>query len=143
MNRLTTEEIKKVIPHREPFIFLDTVLDYKIYEYLEAEFYIRKDLDVFRGHYPDKPIFPGVLIIESMAQASVVLGILSSEKSVNAVYFLSADKIKFRNPVLPGDTLQINIKIIQQNARCCKVKAIAKVKTKIVAEGILIAMIDE
>jgi 3-hydroxyacyl-[acyl-carrier-protein] dehydratase len=130
---LNIEEIKKLIPHRYPFLLVDRVLDLKIGESITAIKNITANEEVFNGHFPNHPVMPGVLTIEMCAQAAGVLcvySILNSEdqdKKINlndsssltdkfVFYLTSVDKTRFRNTMTPGDQLFINIKVLQKSS---------------------------
>ncbi|MFW5990321.1 MAG: 3-hydroxyacyl-ACP dehydratase FabZ, partial [Campylobacterales bacterium] len=97
--------IKELIPHRYPFLLVDRVNDYKKDEYIIAYKNITASEEVFQGHFPDYPIYPGVMVIEGLAQTGAMLAFLSLENHTPemikdmVVYFMSIDKAKFRNPV--------------------------------------------
>lgn len=132
---LNKEEIKKIIPQREPFLMIDEVeecipgekaIAYKNVD--ETEWY-------FKGHFPGNPIMPGVLIAESLAQTGAI-AILSVEenKGKNAL-FGGIDKMKFKKIVVPGDKLKLEVKIIKRKGPIGVGEAIAKVNEKVVAKG--------
>ena len=132
---LDKEQIKKIIPQREPFLMIDEVeiyvtgesaIEYKNVD--ESEWY-------FKGHFPGNPIMPGVLITESLAQAGAI-AILSMEenKGKNAL-FGGIEKMKFKKTVLPGDRLKLEVKIIKRKGPIGIGEAIATVNDKIVAKG--------
>ena len=110
-------EIQEILPHRFPFLLVDRITVLKIGEYIEGYKNVSISEPVFQGHFPDHPIYPGVMIIEGMAQAGGVLAFksiasTSAETLDNkVVYFMSIDKAKFRAPVTPGDKLVYKIKL--------------------------------
>ena len=140
-------EIQKILPHRYPFLLLDRVT--KLEEGVSIEGYKNVSISepVFQGHFPDHPIYPGVMIIEGMAQAGGVLAFKSSSKedqedmSNKVVYFMSIDKAKFRSPVTPGDQLVYRLTVIKQRGTIWQLDAKAYVDEKLVAEAELKAMI--
>jgi len=140
-------EIQKILPHRYPFLLLDRVT--KLEKGVSIEGYKNVSISepIFQGHFPDHPIYPGVMIIEGMAQAGGVLAFQSSsdgdQEAMNnkVVYFMSIDKAKFRAPVIPGDKLVYNITVIKQRGTVWQLDAKAYVDDKLVAEAILKAMI--
>jgi len=115
-------EIQKILPHRYPFLLVDRVTDMVKGESITAYKNVSISEPVFQGHFPDHPIYPGVMILEGMAQAGGVLSFLSmgdltdEEIAGKVVYFMSIDKAKFRTPVKPGDKLEYRISVIKQNA---------------------------
>ncbi len=140
-------EIQKILPHRYPFLLLDRVT--KLEKGVSIEGYKNVSISepVFQGHFPDHPIYPGVMIIEGMAQAGGVLAFKSSSEeaqedmSNKVVYFMSIDKAKFRSPVTPGDQLIYKLTVIKQRGSIWQLDAKAYVGDKLVAEAELKAMI--
>jgi 3-hydroxyacyl-[acyl-carrier-protein] dehydratase len=140
-------EIQKILPHRYPFLLLDRVT--KLEKGVSIEGYKNVSISepVFQGHFPDHPIYPGVMIIEGMAQAGGVLAFQSSSQedqddmSNKVVYFMSIDKAKFRSPVTPGDQLVYKLTVIKQRGAIWQLDAKAYVDGKLVAEAELKAMI--
>ena len=116
MNR---EQIKSVLPHREPFLFLDEILSISSEEVV-AKKIVSIEEDYFRGHFPNFPVMPGVLILEAMAQSCGVLGshIMGKSANKNSVYlFAGIDKARFKRKVLPGDVLTIKSKVLSEKKR--------------------------
>ena len=132
---LNKEEIKNIIPQREPFLMIDEVEEYVPGESCTAYKYVNEEEWYFKGHFPGNPIMPGVLIAESLAQAGAV-AILSVEanKGRNAL-FGGIDKMKFKRMVKPGDKLKLEVKIIKQKGPIGIGEAIATVDDKIAAKG--------
>ncbi len=132
---LNKEEIKKIIPQREPFLMIDEVEKYIPGETAIAYKNVSKDEWYFKGHFPGNPIMPGVLITESLAQTGAV-AILSQEeaKGKNAL-FGGIDKMKFKKQVVPGDRLKLEVKIIKKKGPIGIGEAIATIDNKIVAKG--------
>ena len=140
-------EIQKILPHRYPFLLVDRVTELRASEYIEAYKNVSISEPVFQGHFPDHPIYPGVMIIEGMAQAGGVLAFksmdnASQEEIANkVVYFMSIDKAKFRSPVTPGDQLVYKINVIKNKGAVWQLDAKAYVDDKVVAQAELKAMI--
>lgn len=140
-------EIQKIIPHRYPFLLLDRVTDIK--ENLSLVGYKNVTIgdNVFQGHFPGHPIYPGVMILEGMAQAGGILafksmGTMTEEEAANkVVYFMSIDKAKFRNPVKPGDKLEYRISVIKNKGQIWVLDGKAYVDDVLVSEAELKAMI--
>jgi 3-hydroxyacyl-[acyl-carrier-protein] dehydratase len=139
---INIEQIIKLIPHRYPILLVDKVIEVtkdKIVAVKNVTF----NEPHFMGHFPDKPIMPGVLIIEAMAQAGAIMvmnsGTFNPEE--NLVYFMSIDGAKFRKPVIPGDVLELHIKTVQARIPVWKMSAVAKVDGQKVAEANFSAMI--
>ena len=140
---LNKEEIKNIIPQREPFLMIDEVEEYTPGESAIAYKYVNEEEWYFKGHFPGNPIMPGVLITESLAQAGAV-AILSMEenKGKNAL-FGGIDKMKFKKMVIPGDTLKLEVKIIKRKGPIGIGEAVATVDGKIAAKGELtFALVD-
>ncbi|KIM05341.1 MAG: 3-hydroxyacyl-ACP dehydratase [Sulfurovum sp. AS07-7] len=138
-------EIQKILPHRYPFLLVDRITKLDKGTYIEGYKNISISEPVFQGHFPDHPIYPGVMIIEGMAQAGGVLAFQSVGEEVNCndkvVYFMSIDKAKFRIPVTPGDKLVYKLKVLKQRGNIWSLKAEAFVDEVLVAEAELKAMI--
>ena len=140
-------EIQKILPHRYPFLLLDRVIKLEKGKYIEGYKNVSISEPVFQGHFPDHPIYPGVMIIEGMAQAGGVLAFQSyseaEQDDINnkVVYFMSIDKAKFRSPVTPGDRLVYKLSVIKHRGAIWQLDAKAFVDDKLVAEAQLKAMI--
>ena len=132
---LSKDEIKTIIPQREPFLMIDEVEDYIPGESCTAYKYVNEDEWYFKGHFPGNPLMPGVLIAESLAQAGAV-AILSLEenKGKNAL-FGGIDKMKFKRIVKPGDKLKLELKIIKRKGPIGVGEALATVDGKVAAKG--------
>ena len=132
---LCKEEIKQIIPQREPFLMIDEVEEYIPGEMATAYKYVKEDEWYFKGHFPGNPIMPGVLIVESLAQTGAV-SILSlpENKNKNAL-FGGIDKMKFKKQVVPGDKLKLEVKIIKKKGPIGIGEGIATVDGKIAAKG--------
>ena len=131
---LNKEEIKEIIPQREPFLMIDEVEEYIPGESAIAYKYVDETEWYFKGHFPGNPIMPGVLITESLAQTGAV-AILSMEenKGKNAL-FGGIDKLRFKRPVVPGDLLKLEVKIIKRKGPIGVGEAIATVDGQIAAK---------
>jgi len=123
-----------LLPHRYPFLLIDRVLDYTPGESLTAIKNVTINEPIFTGHFPNMPIFPGVLILEAMAQATGVLGFLTvSERTENELYlFAGIDEARFKKPVVPGDTLVIEVKFLKERRNMWKFYGEAKVDGQVV-----------
>ena len=133
--QLNKEEIKKIIPQREPFLMIDEVENYIPGESAIAYKYVNENEYYFKGHFPENPIMPGVLIVESLAQ-TVAVAILSMEenKGKNAL-FGGIDKLRFKKQVTPGDVLKLEVKIIKRKGPIGVGEAVATVDGKVAAKG--------
>jgi 3-hydroxyacyl-[acyl-carrier-protein] dehydratase len=137
-------QIQKMLPHRYPFLLLDRVTDIQEGESIDAYLNISITNQVFQGHFPDHPIYPGVLIIEGMAQTGGVLAFQSvpeEEVKDKVVYFMSIDKAKFRAPVKPGDKLEYKLTVIKHRGKIWHLDGKSYVDGNVVAEAELKAMI--
>ncbi len=140
-------EIQKILPHRYPFLLVDRITELIPKEYIEGYKNVSISEPVFQGHFPDHPIYPGVMIIEGMAQAGGVLAFksmdsASQEEIANkVVYFMSIDKAKFRAPVRPGDRLVYRLNVIKNKGTVWFLDGKAYVDDKLVTEAELKAMI--
>ncbi|MFT7388081.1 MAG: 3-hydroxyacyl-[acyl-carrier-protein] dehydratase [Candidatus Endobugula sp.] len=134
-------EIKKWLPHRYPFLLVDRVVDLKIGESIVAYKNITVNEEVFNGHFPQAPIFPGVMIIEAMAQASGILGFKTMDKTPQdgSVYlFAGADKVRFRRPVIPGDRLQLEARVVSKKSGIWKFDCQASVDGELAASATIL-----
>lgn len=137
------EKIMQMIPHRYPFLLIDRVKDVKKGKSATGIKNVTFNEPHFIGHFPQKPIMPGVLIIEAMAQTSAVLVVetLGKESQGKLVYFMSIDGAKFRKPVTPGDTINIHVEVIKNRGNVWKFTCEAKVEGDKAAEATISAMI--
>ena len=140
--------IKKILPHRYPILLVDRVTELKVNESIIAYKNITASEPVFEGHFPDQPIYPGVYMIEGMAQAGGILAFESHTReniSMNGkiVYFMSIDKAKFRVPVTPGDRLEYRVQVMRKRGQIWQFVAKAYVDDKLVAEAELKAMVAD
>jgi len=137
-------KIMELLPHRYPFLLVDRILELKKGKTIKALKNVTINEPFFQGHFPAEPIMPGVLIIETMAQAGGVLGhkSIDMEEGQMLMYFMGIDKVKFRKPVVPGDQLILDVDILRQRKATFKMKGTAKVNNKIVAEAELLATME-
>ena len=139
---LGIEEIKRFLPHRHPFLLIDRVGNIVPLESCTAYKNVSYDAWFFQGHFPNKPIMPGVLIIEAMAQAAGVLALYSvNNKGPDSVLFASINNARFKKQVVPGDTLRIEVKVIQRRAKIWKFEAQAYIKDELADEAEFTAVI--
>lgn len=145
---LDINEIQKILPHRYPFLLIDRVVEIEPGVQIHAYKNVTIAESVFQGHFPDHPIYPGVLSLEGMAQAGGVLAFASMEAKGcgedvenKVVYFMSIDKAKFRRPIKPGDRIDYKISVIKNKGKIWVLKGEAYVDEKLSAEAELQAMI--
>ena len=133
--------IMKLLPHRYPFILIDRVLELIPGDRIVALKNVTINEPFFQGHFPAFAVMPGVLIVEAMAQTGGVLYLDSQppEKRGALVYFMGMDKVKFRKPVVPGDQIIFEVKLLKQRLKAIKMAGTAKVDDKVVAEAELMA----
>lgn len=138
---LLIEDIKKLIPHRYPILLVDRVTEFVEGEYIRGYKNVTANEEFFQGHFPERAIMPGVLMLEALAQ----LGVLFSRLGVNAAppdrlnVFAGVDEVRFRRPVVPGDQLVLEMNLIKRRPGLWKMKGIARVGDEVVVEGILTA----
>ena len=133
--------IKEMIPHRYPMLLIDKVEGVTAGEEATGVKCVTINEPFFQGHFPDMAVMPGVLIVEAMAQTAAVLVVHTSEFEGKLVYFMTIDDARFRNPVVPGDVLHINVKVIRSRGMVWKFKGEAFVGDKLCAESTFSAMI--
>jgi 3-hydroxyacyl-[acyl-carrier-protein] dehydratase len=138
---LGVEEIKKLLPHREPFLMLDRVLSLDANKGVAVKDVTGKE-DFFKGHFPDYPIMPGVLILEAMAQLTGVIWYYKAGRSDTIAFLAGIDKARFRAPVRPGDVLKLEVEIVKKKNNLIVAEGRAKVGDKLVCEGKLMSMIS-
>ncbi|MEJ2697045.1 MAG: 3-hydroxyacyl-ACP dehydratase FabZ [Candidatus Sulfobium sp.] len=139
---LTINEIMKNLPHRYPFLLVDRIVELEPNVRATGVKNVTINEPFFQGHFPDQPIMPGVLIIEAMAQVAGVLA-FSSGVEGNSVYFMSIDNAKFRRPIVPGDQVMMEIKVLKQRGNVWKFSGIATVDEKPVSEAEFTAMVTD
>lgn len=137
LNRLEVQEIMAMLPHRYPFLLVDRVVDYTPGESLTAIKNVTINEPIFTGHFPGMPIFPGVLILEALAQATGILGFKTvTERAENELYLFAAiDEARFKKPVVPGDTMVLEVKFLKERRNMWKFYGEAKVDGQIVCSA--------
>jgi 3-hydroxyacyl-[acyl-carrier-protein] dehydratase len=138
-------EILQALPHRYPFLLVDRIIDINGDESGIGIKNVTANEPQFMGHFPHRPVMPGVLVIEGMAQTAGAMCIraLGPNAKPNLVYFLTIDKAKFRKPAIPGDTIEYHVKKISRRKNMWWFRAEAKVAGKLIAEAELGAMLTE
>lgn len=137
-------KIMDMLPHRYPFLLVDRILDLEPGERVTALKNVTINEPFFQGHFPQEPIMPGVLIVEAMAQAGGVLACESLQQKHNndSMYFMGIDKVRFRKPVVPGDQLVLELKILRFRSKTFKMAGTASVDGKLAAEAELMASLS-
>jgi 3-hydroxyacyl-[acyl-carrier-protein] dehydratase len=137
------ERVMEMIPHRDPFLMIDRVVDVVKNERAIGIKDVTLDDYYFRGHFPMRPVMPGVLIIEAMAQTAAVLVVhtLGPESEGKLVYFMSVDNARFRRPVVPGETLHVHVTKQRNRGNVWRFEGEAKVNGRLAAEAVFAAMI--
>lgn len=137
------ERIMEMIPHRYPMLLVDKVVNVIANESAVGVKNVSMNENFFQGHFPQRPVMPGVLIIEAMAQTAAVLVVhtLGKESEGKLVYFMSVDSARFRRPVVPGDRLELHVVKEQSRRNVWKFKAEGRVDGTLVAEATYAAMI--
>ncbi|MBM3245940.1 MAG: UDP-3-O-[3-hydroxymyristoyl] N-acetylglucosamine deacetylase [Candidatus Omnitrophica bacterium] len=132
---LDRAEIMKILPHRDPFLFVDKILSLEKGKRAVGLKHLTMDDYFFKGHFPGKPVMPGVLIIEALAQVGGVMMLASEENWGKLAYFMAIDNAKFRKTVLPGDNLILDVEAVRIKSKTGQVRAKALVNDKVVAEA--------
>ena len=136
-------DILKMLPHRYPFLMVDRIVDIRGDESGIGIKNVTINEPQFQGHFPDNPVFPGVLLLEGMAQTAGVLCVHARKESPPYVYFMTIDGAKFRKPVVPGDTVQYHMTLHKRRRNMWWYRGEAKVEGELVAEAMLSAMMGE
>jgi len=141
---LDSTEIQSILPHRYPFLLVDRIEELEIGKRVIGIKNVTVNEPFFQGHFPGRPIMPGVLIIEAMAQVGGVLAFKSANQSgAKLVYFMGIDKAKFRRPVVPGDRLRFVVDVLRARHPYWKMRGEAYVEDSLVCEAELMAMVTD
>lgn len=141
MHRMDIEEIRRHLPHRFPFLLVDRVVSVTAGEAIVAYKNLSVNEPFFQGHFPDNPIFPGVLLLEAMAQAAGILGFYSQGKTNedgSTYYFVGADNLRFRRPCVPGDQVMLRASILSQRRGIWKFDVSADVEGEVAAAATIL-----
>ncbi len=137
VNVINIEEIKKIIPHRYPFLLVDRVTEVKGYESIKGYKNITFNEGLFQGHFPQRSVFPGVLIIEAMAQLGAVLIMRRFPQEDRLAFFAGIDKARFKRPVIPGDRLDLEVTVTRDRGNFVVMEGKAYVDGVFAASAIL------
>ena len=140
---LDIERILQILPHRWPFVMVDRVTEVIPNERIRGHKCFTMNEPWFQGHFPSRPIMPGVLILEALAQIGGILAYASEpfDASNSLMYFLGIDKAKFRKPVTPGDKLELDVTVLHHRTNVWKLKGEASVEGTLCAQGELLASV--
>ena len=143
-NKLSKEDIKNLLPHREPMLLIDELLDIVKLKSAKAIVNVKKNSFYVQGHFPEQPVMPGVIIVEAFGQAAAALTAQGIDKSTyenKLVFLMSVEKARFRNPVVPDCKLELNIEAVRSHGRVWKYKGEAFVEGKKMADALWSATI--
>ena len=137
-DKLSKEQIKELLPHREPMLLIDELINIKKLESATAIVKVKKHSFFVQGHFPGEPVMPGVLIVEAFGQAAAALTAAGIDKETyenKLVFLMTVDKARFRNPVIPDCKLELNIEAVRSHGRVWKYKGEAVVDGKKMADA--------
>ena len=140
-DKLNKKDIINLLPHREPMLLIDELINIKNLKSATAIMNVKKDSFYVDGHFPGQPVMPGVLIVEAMAQASGILGFKTMDKKPedgSIYYFVGADDLRFKRPAIPGDQLILNSKVLTNKKGIWKFECYATVEEDIVAKATIL-----
>jgi beta-hydroxyacyl-ACP dehydratase FabZ len=136
--------IQSILPHRYPFLLVDKILEMEPKKRIIGIKNVSINEPYFQGHFPGKPIMPGVLILESMAQTGGLLLLQEiADRESKLLYFVAIDNARFRRPVVPGDQLRLEMKVVAWRGNLCKLDGLATVNGALVAEATLMCMMAD
>ena len=146
VNSIDKDQIKKLLPHREPMLLIDKLINIVPLKSATAIVNVKKESFYLKGHFPDQPVMPGVFIVEAFGQAAAALtahGIDPKEYKNKLVYLMGVNKARFRHPVMPDCELHLDIEAIRSHGKVWKYKGVAKINGKRVADAEWAATIVE
>lgn len=135
------DEIRKYLPHRYPFLLVDRVVELNLGESIVAYKNLTVNEGFFEGHFPDKPVFPGVLLVEAMAQAAGILGFKTMNKTPadgSIYYFVGADNLRFKRPCIPGDRVMLRAEIVSDRRGIWKFNVSSDVDGQLAASATIL-----
>jgi beta-hydroxyacyl-ACP dehydratase FabZ len=143
MSILDVNEIRRILPHRYPFLLVDRVIELEDERVVGIK-NVTANEPFFNGHFPDFPVMPGVLIVEAMAQAAGILFLRSiPDREDKLVFLVSVDAARFRKPVVPGDTLRLEMRVIRRKGTVAKMAGRATVEGVLVAEAEVMCKLED
>lgn len=143
VKELSVEDIKKVLPHRDPFLMVDSITAITD-DGATGVKNVRADEPHFKGHFPGRPIMPGVLMVEAMAQVAGIVALKRVNRAGGMAFLAGIENVRFREPVVPGDQLVIEMKMVKVKARFCVAEGIARVRDKVACEGtVMFVLMDK
>ena len=141
---LDINEIKKIIPHRYPFLLVDKIIECDDDSQIVGIKSVTINEPFFQGHFPDFPVMPGVLIVEAMAQVACILALrVLKKEGHSSVYFTGIDSVKFRKPVVPGDVLRLELTKTKQRGELFRFDGKALVEDQVVTQGSIQAILGK
>jgi beta-hydroxyacyl-ACP dehydratase FabZ len=146
VDEIRIAEIMRILPHRYPFLLVDRVLEIDVDKRLIALKNVSINEPFFNGHFPGAPVMPGVLTIESMAQAGAILGLIAAKNADlknTLVYFMGIDEARFRRPIVPGDQMRIVVEVLRRKSVVWKMKGEVYVGSELAAEATLLSSIGQ
>lgn len=134
---LDAQQIKEILPHRSPFLFVDRVTEMEAGKFIKGFKNITMNEYFFQGHFPGHPILPGVIICEALAQLSGVLLLEEKDQQGKLAFFAALDQVRWKRPVVPGDRLDMEVEVISFRHSIAKVKGKAFVEGELACEGLI------
>jgi 3-hydroxyacyl-[acyl-carrier-protein] dehydratase len=142
---LNLEDIQRILPHRYPFLLVDRIIDLEVGKRIVGLKNVSINEPFFQGHFPGRPIMPGVLVAECLAQTGGILALLSTPENLGnpSIYLMGLDKVRFRQPVIPGDQLRLEVETLRSGKKFWKMQGQAFVGDTLVMEGEMMAAVSK